>query len=663
MLAPFVAIRVVAALQQRIDSLHVDTRAAGDTMTVFHPPRDITAVERVFRWFMSVPQWVQLTGAALGITLGVIAAVVLWCQRAPLLEFARHRHLSTPTRWKVALGIVALGVIGMLGTSGIAFFTYSQQNNQFCLSCHTLHDEVFQRFQQSKHHTIAGLRCHDCHDEPLVAEVRQVGLWMVRRPSAVGPHAPVPRAVCANCHIKKDADSSWKRIVATAGHTVHVLSDTAKTLKIECLTCHGVTAHRFVPVGQTCAQSGCHEKTKFQLGKMAGQTALHCTVCHNFTAPVGDEATLASAKRAMIPTNTNCLTCHAMKGRMADFVPANDPHKARCGDCHDPHKQTEPAASWKTCANSGCHARADTLTAFHRGIAATTLADCASCHKAHDWKVKGESCLTCHKDIYSDRAAVRRSANASRAHPVQVNATAASPLFVLASLPKFVPTRVSGFVQGAAPPQTPSGAPPPLRHSQHKGVACAQCHSTTGDKHGALLVRTKTDCLTCHHGAEPRAGSGAIACTACHRAGELAGVAPLQPVAMRMTVTTAVKTRSLPFKHARHAPVTCVSCHTTPVTRALTGDCTSCHVDHHAPTRACITCHAGAQSVHKRADVHQGCAGSGCHQDKTVLALTATRNICLTCHNDKVTHKAGGECAKCHQVQWTPSAARQGPSR
>ncbi|MDB4909331.1 MAG: Nitrate/TMAO reductase, partial [Gemmatimonadetes bacterium] len=284
-----------------VDSLHIDTRAVGDTMTVFHPPRDITAVERVFRWFFSVPQWVQVSGAALAITLGLIGVVVVWLQREHLVAFARRRHLSTPTRWKVGLGIVALAVVAIVAVSGAAFFTYSQQDNQFCLSCHTLHDEIFQRFQQSKHHTVADLRCHDCHDEPLLAETRQIFFWMTRRPTQVGPHAPVPRAVCANCHIRKDADSSWKRIVSTAGHTVHLLSDTAKALHIECLTCHGVTAHRFVPVGQTCAKSGCHESTPFKLGKMAGQTALHCTVCHNFTAPVGEHASLDSAKRALIP--------------------------------------------------------------------------------------------------------------------------------------------------------------------------------------------------------------------------------------------------------------------------------------------------------------------------------------------------------------------------
>jgi nitrate/TMAO reductase-like tetraheme cytochrome c subunit len=628
--ASLVVARAVLALQQRVDSLHVDTRAPGDTMTVFHPPREITAVQQVIRWFFSVPQWVQLSGALLAVTLGIVALVVIWRERAALREFVRERHLTTPIRWKVVFGIVAIGVVGTLVTSSVSFFTYSQQNNQFCVSCHTLHDEVFQRFQQSKHHRIANLRCHDCHDEPLLAEMRQVGLWMIRRPSAVGPHAPVPRAVCANCHVMTNADSSWKRIVATAGHAIHVASDTAKALKIECLTCHGVSAHRFVPVAQTCAQSGCHEQTKFQLGKMSGQTSLHCTVCHDFTAAVGDQASVDSAKRAMTPTNENCLSCHAMQRRMAEFVPANDPHKGRCGACHDPHTQTEPAESWQTCSSAGCHARADTLTAFHRGITAPALADCASCHKAHDWKVKGESCVGCHQDIYSDRRSAAHAAAATTVAAAQARSQPASE---------------------------------PIRHSEHRGLACTACHTTTGDRHGALLVRTKTDCLTCHHGPEPKAGAGPMACTQCHRGDQLARAPATQPVTIRTSVSTSPRTRPLPFTHARHTRLECTACHATPVTRAVANDCTSCHADHHTATRACISCHAGAQPFHKRAEVHQGCTGSGCHQDKAALAFSPTRNVCLTCHNDKVNHKAGGDCAKCHQVQWTPNAAREGTPR
>jgi len=29
-----------------------------------------------------------------------------------------------------------------------------------------------------------------------------------------------------------------------------------------------------------------------------------------------------------------------------------------------------------------------------------------------------------------------------------------------------------------------------FKHSKHPGITCTTCHSTTGDKHGALLVRT-----------------------------------------------------------------------------------------------------------------------------------------------------------------------------
>lgn len=621
-------------------------------MTVFHPPHDITAVERVFRWFFSVPQWVQWSGVALAAAIGLVGAIVVWRQRVHLLDYARARRLSTPTRWKVGLGIVGLSMLAILSLSGAAFFTYSQQDNQFCLSCHTLHDEIFQRFQQSKHHTVGNLRCHDCHDEPLPAEMRQIFFWMTRRPTKVGPHAPVPRAVCANCHVRKDADSTWKRIEATAGHTVHLLSDSGKALHIDCITCHGVTAHRFVPVGRTCAQSGCHANTPFKLGKMAGQTALHCTVCHNFTAPVGEHVSTDSAKHALIPTNANCQSCHAMQQQMAAFVPANDPHKGRCGDCHNPHAQLSPAESWKTCTNSGCHVRPDTLTSFHRGIPPKTLADCGSCHKAHTWTLSGDACLSCHKDIYSDKrsSAVSAELPPSDRRPIEMP-------FSFARFVSQMQTAVPAARGATREPLRAAGAEP-FQHGNHRGLSCTSCHSATGKVHGALLVHTKADCESCHHGADPKRNGSTVECARCHSAASLSRAPLQQPVLVRMSVYTAPKPRTLPFKHEWHASQECVACHSTPVTRAVARDCTSCHASHHVATAACITCHAGAKAVHRRQDVHQGCAGSGCHQDQSTLKLTATRNVCLTCHNDRVNHKVGGECAKCHQVQWTPSAVR-----
>lgn len=386
-------------LLQQAQRLRVDARAPGDTMTVFHPPLDITPVERVIRWFFSVPQWVQLTGIAIVAVLAITAIVVLVWQRHMILSWLRLRHETTPVGWKVAGAVAAVAVLVLIGTAQVSFFVYSQHENQFCISCHTLHDEVYQRFQQSRHHTVARLECHDCHAEPLIAEVRQVGLWILKRPEEVGPHAPVPRTVCARCHIQEDADSSWQRIIATAGHSVHVLSDTAKALDIECLTCHGVTAHRFVPVSETCAQSGCHDDLEIRLGRMAGQTGLHCVVCHEFTAPIRNASEVETARLALVPKHGDCLRCHAMRELMSEFVPANDPHEGECGACHNPHRQTEPSQAFESCASGGCHARADTLSAFHRGISSAALAQCGSCHQAHTWKVKGSVCLDCHRGV------------------------------------------------------------------------------------------------------------------------------------------------------------------------------------------------------------------------------------------------------------------------
>lgn len=389
-------------MMQPSQRLHVDLRVPGDTMTVFHPPRDITPVERVLRWFFSVPQWVELAGAALAVVLLLIALVLLWRNTRAIAEWFRTRHITTPMVWKAAFGLLGIAVLLGMAGSGATFFVYSQKNNQFCLSCHTLHDEVYERFQQSKHHRVAKLGCHDCHDEPLVAEMAQVAKWMLLRPEKVGPHAPVPRQVCASCHVQRNPDSTWQRIIATAGHSVHLQTDSARRLRIECLTCHGVSAHRFVPVAQTCAQSGCHGESQIRLGKMAGQTSLHCVTCHQFTAPVSEARQVEQAQAVLVPSAHNCFGCHEMQKLLAPFVPANDPHKGRCGDCHNPHTQKTPSAAFKTCTNSGCHTRPDTLTPFHRGLHETALANCGTCHEAHTWTVRGKACLDCHKNIFDE---------------------------------------------------------------------------------------------------------------------------------------------------------------------------------------------------------------------------------------------------------------------
>jgi hypothetical protein len=109
--------------------LHVDVRAPGDTMTVFHPPTDTSPVERVIRWFFSVPQWVQLTGAVLAVVLAIVAVVLVWQNAGTLRVWSREQHLSTPLLWKAVVGVQALLVLTVMAGAGTAFFVYSQNNN------------------------------------------------------------------------------------------------------------------------------------------------------------------------------------------------------------------------------------------------------------------------------------------------------------------------------------------------------------------------------------------------------------------------------------------------------------------------------------------------------------------------------------------------------
>ena len=130
----------------------------------------------------------------------------------------------------------------------------------------------------------------------------------------------------------------------TAGHRTHLESDSSALKgKVECLTCHARSAHRFAPVDSTCSQQGCHltEDVRIRLGRMAGQTGLHCMVCHKFTARGAGARDLRLRQGRAAPGSKQCFSCHAMRERLADFNPERDPHGGTCGMCHNPHAERE----------------------------------------------------------------------------------------------------------------------------------------------------------------------------------------------------------------------------------------------------------------------------------------------------------------------------------
>lgn len=365
-----------------------------DTL-VNEPPLPGVAVE-VLRFFFHVPQWIQIGGAILAVVVGLVLLVYLWRRRRDIAGWIASRSRQV----QLALAGTVLVLIAAAAWLGAESWRYTQHANDFCVGCHVM-DPAVNRFTQSEH---SKLECHDCHRQPITASLRQLYLWVLERPEEIGEHAPVPDAICAECHIQERPDSVWQRIASTAGHRVHLESDSSALEDVQCVTCHGEEVHRFVPADQTCGQAGCHEEedTRIVLGDMAGsQTTFHCLGCHEFTVPVSETAGRDTLARAMAPQRKQCLECHEME-RVAEATFAmkvDDPHGDSCGYCHDPHGQETPSAAFATCTDAGCHAEPERLSPFHRGMARGILDSCGECHEPHGWTVDGQNCRACHTDL------------------------------------------------------------------------------------------------------------------------------------------------------------------------------------------------------------------------------------------------------------------------
>lgn len=366
------------------------TRPAGEIESPL--PGGVAEVVRFL--FTEVPQWIQIGGAVVGLLVAGWLAWWLWGHRREIRGWIRTR----PATMQAVMGLAVVVFVTGAAWFGQEAWRYTQHSNAFCTACHVM-AEPYQRFTRSEH---SELLCHDCHQQPITASMRQVYLWVAERPEEIGEHAPVPNEVCARCHIQQDPDSTWQRIAATAGHRIHLESDSAALEDVMCVTCHGEEVHRFVPASETCAGADCHaeQDTRIVLGEMASsRTTFHCLACHEFTAPAPEEAPLDTARAAISPSRKQCLGCHEMQEELATLQVGEDAHGTGCGQCHNPHTQKKPSAAFATCTGAGCHTRPDTLTPFHRGLAEATVEDCGACHDAHSWEVDGSNCGACHADI------------------------------------------------------------------------------------------------------------------------------------------------------------------------------------------------------------------------------------------------------------------------
>jgi nitrate/TMAO reductase-like tetraheme cytochrome c subunit len=605
-------------------------------------------VAQVVRFLLSaVPPWIQIGGVFLGV---LVAAAVIWVivkRRREIFGWLGTR--SRPVQ--IALAIAAVAVVAGSAGAGAVTWNYTQHSNDFCMGCHVM-DGAVERMTggESKH---AKLSCHDCHQQPISASMWQLYLWVKERPEEIKKHADVPNSVCEKCHVTQDT-AQWQRIASTAGHRVHMESDSLPLRNIQCIECHGTELHQFQPVKETCGQSACHKPadTDIVLGKMAEQTARHCTSCHQFTADVPLLATTDSASGTLVPGQSQCFSCHEMRQVLADFDERRDPHGGKCGMCHNPHTQETPQAAANSCATSGCHSNWRDEP-FHMGQSHKNLGSrCLTCHMPHASKVDASSCQSCHERVrargpyrpplpFDTAAALRRSdAVPEREHRVSI-LPPENMLVRLASVDSNLLT--AGF--GVGPPPAAPAEPDSFPHSRHEKLACLECHQT-GDGHGELTFERPRGCAICHHQAPARSR-----CATCHQTAEYG--APRTATATVRVPGNPPRPRPVEFLHSAHTKKQCVDCHTTPVSlapEAAKATCRDCHEDHHAAGRSCSSCHriTDPKVAHKTLEAaHQRC--DACHTGSTVARLTPTRSFCSTCHTAKTTgHYDAKECSACH---------------
>ena len=564
-----------------------------------------------------------------------------------LIESLWRRVTGLPTGVKVVGGVVVAAVVVVGSVLMYRTYDYVQHDNQFCLECHLMRDP-FEAFARSQHR---GLGCKACH-RPNIIERSQMGLaQVIENPDSIRVHAHVPNEVCAECHMEGDPEE-WLRVANTAGHRIHFESEDPALEGLKCVECHSSGVHQFTPTDLTCGQAGCHETTEVRLGRMADLT-IHCATCHDFARPVAESATGAEVATSLRPEAEECLSCHQMRTMMAD-LPADEPHGAECGACHNPHEQTTPRQAVQSCASGGCHSAPDTLTPYHRGLDPGVLEDCIACHEAHEFRIHPETgCLDCHGDIYDDGGRAARAVSSGRgANSEAVEIGKLASLGGLGGL-----GGLARAAHGGGSPASGAGAQDTVgfRHGQHRGVDCMACH-TVERAHGELTVTSLTDCRMCHH-TEPVAAS----CSECHSTAEVRGLT------MRVRRTMDIRvgrlnrpTRNLPFDHRPHLAVACRECHTEGAAlSAARVDCAACHEEHHEPERSCMACHDEPRDGAHDAQVHLGCAGSGCHAavPASVNAVPRTRDFCLACHQGMTEHRPGRNCESCHSLPQPRSAA------
>ena len=508
-----------------------------------------------------------------------------------------------------------------------------------CTSCHS-------QIVQGEHLTVTDATCFLCH-------------FRGRPPGApiggcVGCHPSPPRVVSPAGFVV-DHPQYVEELVSCISCHREVTAGTGAAEESRCFVCHNEPArlsqfnntelmHRVHIAEHNVECTQCHTPIEHRVVSLATDSALNCAVCHRGTheaqrrlyAGVGGHRT-PTQPSSMFLASVSCEGCHGLPKQVGAHEQVREAGEALCLSCHG-IRFASILPSWKAEMERRLDRVAPVLAGARAALggaagAGRTAAD-SLLRLAEDNVALVRAGRAAHNIEFADQLlraslglvqeAVRRGRLAYAVPQVDLGPPVGDNVCLQCHL---------GVERREVPVRGGGGTFDHAVHVVANGLACAACHTSFAD-HGKTTIVPPDGCTACHH----RAAGGAQ-CTQCH-AGPRG--APQEPVAFSVG----------DFPHPTHldAGLECAMCHVAPAMRVERETCITCHDMHHQPDATCLSCHReGTRAKHDVSFAHTAC--QQCHGEKVAGITRVTRELCTTCHEDRVEHNAPLSCDACHDVK------------
>ncbi len=515
-----------------------------------------------------------------------------------------------------------------------------------CTSCHS-------QIVQGQHLTVTASTCFLCHFKGRPAGDPIGG--------CVGCH-PTPPRVVSPAGFTVDHEDYVRDLVSCVSCHDNVTDGLGTAEQSRCFICHN-EPERIEQFGNTtvmhqihiaehnveCAQ--CHLPIEHRVLSHSETFDLDCRSCHKQThdqqrklyAGIGGHGTEAMPS-SMYLANVSCKGCHELTTQVKGHEQVSMAGEAACLSCHGT-RYANILPAWQKEMNRKVDRVASVVRSAKgtRGAASvrTRAAVDSLFQLADDNVALVQDGKGAHNIAFADELLrqtlqfVRQAVTAGRL-PYTVPTVDLGPSVTanvclqchLGTERKTVDFKGTSFSHE--------------RHVLRGGLACTACHTPIED-HGKTRLGSAADCQSCHH----RAAAQPLDCARCHQGGS---------GAPEGTIATAGGDL---FPHQTHltADLSCATCHKAPSMKATDLNCESCHDSHHQPKATCLNCHRpedGVKAKHTKAIAHT-VACVQCHGEAVKNLTGWSRQVCTTCHVDRVDHNAPLPCDGCHRM--APQAA------